>query len=248
MSSLVARSKEHIHPVVFPVSAGSITLLVLSGAPFSEDADRPLSAVRTWITATFGWFMIASIAALLWFCVSLVIGRYAQAKLGPDDSTPDDSHPTWFVMLFSAGMGIGPVSWDVADPIFHFTDAPRVEPGTAQAAQEAMLLTYRHRGLGAWSVYAVLGLSLAYFGYRHDLPMTVRSALYPLIGDRMHGWAGDLVDTLAIFGTMFGVATSLGLGVTRVDAGLNRVFDVPISQTNQVLLIARSVCGPRPRN
>ncbi|WP_245617726.1 BCCT family transporter [Nitriliruptor alkaliphilus] len=235
---MLARSREHIHPVVFPVSAGVIVLFVIYGALFSEDADRRLGATRDWITANLGWFMIGAIGLLLLFCLWLVIGRYASVKLGPDDAVPDYSYLTWFAMLFSAGMGIGLVFWGVAEPVFHFAGAPRVESNTAEAAREALLLSFHHWGLGAWAVYAVLGLSLAYFGYRHDLPMTVRSALYPLIGERMHGWAGNLVDTLAIFGTMFGVATSLGLGVAQINAGLNRVLGVGVSQGVQISLIA----------
>jgi len=178
------------------------------------------------------------VAAFLVFLGYLVIGRYAKVRLGPDDSRPDYSYTTWFAMLFSAGMGIGLVFWGVAEPIYHFIDAPRAEGGSEAAALDAMVLTFHHWGLGAWSVYAVLGLSLAYFGYRHDLPMTIRSALYPLIGDRIHGWRGNLVDILAIFGTMFGIATSLGLGVAQINSGLNSAFDIPVGPGVQVVLIA----------
>jgi choline/glycine/proline betaine transport protein len=236
--SALARAREHIHPVVFPISAGVIIAFVIWGSLASDQAEGVLGAARDWITETLGWMFIASVAMFIVFLFYMIIGRYAKVRLGPDDSRPDYSYLTWFAMLFSAGMGIGLVFWGVAEPIFHFIDAPREAGGSEEGAVDAMVITFHHWGLGAWSVYAVFGLSLAYFGYRHNLPMTIRSALYPLIGERIHGWAGNLVDTLAIFGTMFGIATSLGLGVVQINAGLNSAFGVPIGTTSQVALIA----------
>lgn len=233
------RMKGHVHPVVFPASAATVVALVFYGAVFTENAEQTLTQLRVWIVGTFGWFFIAGITFFLLFCLWLALGKYAKVKLGPDDSTPDYSYKTWFAMLFSAGMGIGLVFWGVAEPMWHFGlwPPPGQDPVTAESARQAMLLTYHHWGLGAWGIYAVLGLSLAYFGYRHNLPMTVRSALYPLIGDRIKGWPGNLVDVLAIFGTIFGIATSLGLGVLQINAGLNRVFGIAVSEANQVILI-----------
>ncbi len=241
--STMERMKSHIHPVVFPISAGLIILFVVYAAIATEHAGEMLGNVFNFVIGTFGWFLIASVAFLLVFCLWVALSKHAHTKLGPDDSEPDYSYLTWFSMLFAAGMGIGLVFWGVEEPVAHFAldPPPRLgvlEPGTAEAANEAMLLTFHHWGLGPWAVYAVLGLSLAYFGYRHGLPMTVRSALYPLIGERYKGWLGNLVDILAIFGTMFGIATSLGLGVTQINAGLNRVFDVPIGMGTQIVLIA----------
>ena len=235
--STLERAKSHIHPVVAPVSAGVIILFVIYGSIWSDHAGETLGAVRNWITANLGWFMIFTIAFLVVFCLWLAISRSGNTRLGPDDATPDFSYLTWFAMLFSAGMGIGLIFWGVAEPIMHFAEGPQMA-SAEETAREAMLLTYHHWGLGAWAVYAVLGLSLAYFGFRHNLPMTVRSALYPLIGDRIHGFWGNLVDILAIFGTMFGIATSLGLGVSQIAAGLDRVFGLPGGIGTQVLLIA----------
>ncbi len=244
--STLDKVKSHIHPVVFPVSAGVIIAFVIFGSVFSrEDEDgnivglapETLNAVRDWITANLGWFMIFTIAFLVLFCLWLAIGKTGNVRLGPDDSAPDFSYLTWFAMLFSAGMGIGLIFWGVAEPIMHFAEGPQMD-SAEETAREAMLLTFHHWGLGAWAVYAVLGLSLAYFGFRHNLPMTVRSALYPLIGKRIHGFWGNLVDILAIFGTMFGIATSLGLGVNQIAAGLERVFDIPGGTVTQIVLIA----------
>jgi choline/glycine/proline betaine transport protein len=238
LSERVRAQREHIHPVVFPVSALLIIAFVIFGAVFTEAAGTALGETLSFITANFGWFMIVAVAVFLLFCLYLAIGPYGKIRLGPDDSRPDYSYLTWFAMLFSAGMGIGLVFWGVAEPIFHYADAPRVASESADAARDAMVLTYHHWGLGPWAVYAVLGLSLAYFGFRHNLPLTIRSALYPLIGERMHGWLGNVVDILAILGTMFGIATSLGLGVLQINAGLSYVYGTPVSVNVQMLLIA----------
>jgi choline/glycine/proline betaine transport protein len=237
MSDWLREQRSHIHPVVFSVSAVVIILFVVFGAVFTETAGDWLGAVFDFITGNLGWFFITSAAIFLLFCLYLAIGPYAHVRLGPDDSRPDYTYLTWFAMLFSAGMGIGLVFWGVAEPIFHYADAPRVASETPEAAREAMILTYNHWGLLPWAIYAVLGMSLGYFGFRHGLPLTVRSALYPLIGDRMNGWLGNLVDILAILGTMFGIATSLGLGVMEINAGLGFVFDTPVAVGVQLLLI-----------
>jgi len=236
--SAIEKVKEHIHPVVFPTSAVVIIGFVIWGGVASDSALEILQSIQGAFVENLGWFFIAAVASFIVFLGYLVLSRYGQVRLGPDDSRPDYSYLTWFAMLFSAGMGIGLVFWGVAEPIYHFIDAPRTEGGSDAAALDAMTLTFHHWGLGAWSVYAVLGLSLAYFGYRHNLPMTIRSALYPLIGKRIHGWQGNVVDILAIFGTMFGIATSLGLGVAQINAGLNSAFDIPVGDGVQVALIA----------
>ena len=244
MTSMLERARSHIHPVVFPVSAGVIVAFVIFGAGWSGTEEDPgiaresLIGLRDWITANLGWFMILAVAVFLIFCLVLAFSRFGRIRLGPDDSRPDYSTLTWFAMMFSAGMGIGLMFWGVAEPVSHYIFAPRVDPETVEAAREAMLISYHHWGLLPWAVYAVLGLSLAYFGFRHDLPMTIRSALYPLIGDRIHGWMGNTVDVLAIFGTMFGVATSLGLGVLQINAGMNQVFGTPQNVAVQITLIA----------
>jgi choline/glycine/proline betaine transport protein len=238
MSGMLSRVRETIHPVVFPVSAGVIIVFVVFGAVFSETADTVLGGMQVWLVDTFGWFMIGGVALMLIFCVYMIIGPYAKVRLGPDDSRPDYGYLTWFSMLFSAGMGIGLLFWGVAEPVFHYAFAPRFPSETPEAAQDAMVLAFHHYGLGPWATYAVIGLSLAYFGFRHNLPLTIRSALYPLIGEKIYGWQGNLVDVLAVFGTMFGVATSLGFGVLQVNAGLNIVFGLPQNPTVQVILIA----------
>tara|TARA_B100001971_G_C18267964_1_gene595975 strand:- start:27593 stop:29359 length:1767 start_codon:yes stop_codon:yes gene_type:complete len=167
-----------------------------------------------------------------------MMSRVGDIKLGPDHSTPDYTNLSWFSMLFSAGMGIGLLFFGVAEPIMHFTAPPVGDPNTIASAKEAMKITFFHWGLHAWAVYALLAIILAYFCYRKGLPLLPRSSFYPLIGDKIYGKIGDMVDTFAVIGTMFGVATSLGFGVAQVNAGLNYLFEVPQTTTVQVILIA----------
>jgi choline/glycine/proline betaine transport protein len=185
------------------------------------------------------WYYIGIVAIFLFFCLWLAFSRYGNLRLGDDDSRPEYSNFSWFAMLFSAGMGIGLVFWSIAEPIYHFQSNPFISEGlTAEAAQVAMRLTFFHWGLHPWAIYVVVGLSLAYFSYRKKLPLTIRSALYPLIGKKMYGPIGHAVDVLAVFGTVFGVATSLGLGVTQMNTGLNTMFGMEVSLSNQIILIA----------
>ena len=226
-----------VHKPVFFTSAGLIIAFVLWGAIFTENAGEVLGATLGFITDQFSWLFIGGVAIFLVFCIYLIVGPYAKIRLGPDDSRPDYSYGAWFAMLFSAGMGIGLLFWGVAEPIYHYVDAPREAGESLAAARDSMVLTYHHWGFGPWSVYAVLGLALAYFGFRHGLPLTVRSALFPLIGNKIYGPIGNLVDILAVLGTMIGVAVSLGLGVMQVNSGLNAAFGVESSITMQVILI-----------
>jgi choline/glycine/proline betaine transport protein len=212
-------------------------LVCIYGAGFSEHAAITFNALQNWLTTNFGWFYMASIAFFFGFVVYLAFSRFASIKLGPDDSEPDYTYLSWFAMLFSAGMGIGLLFFGVSEPLTHFAQPPSGPGSTAQAAGHAMEITFFHWGLQAWSVYIVVGLSLAYFSFRHGLPLSVRSALYPLIGDRIYGPIGHTVDIFAVLGTMFGVATSLGLGVMQVNAGLNFLFGIEVSTSVQIVLI-----------
>ena len=223
---------------VFFTSAGLIILFSLYGGLFSDQAASTFSNVQEWVVTNVGWFYMAVVAIFFVFIIYLALSRFAQIKLGPDDSMPDYSFLSWTAMLFSAGMGIGLLFFGVAEPITHFADPPNGNGGTVDAARNAMLITYFHWGLQAWATYIVVGLALAYFAFRHNLPLTIRSSLYPLIGERIHGRIGHAVDIFAVLGTMFGVATSLGIGVTQVNAGLNYLFGVSVGPGTQVLLIA----------
>lgn len=234
----VQTSKAGILPPVFYPSAAIILLLVLITILAGEQADATFGFLQTWISETIGWAYMLAMAGFLIFALYIAFGRSGTIKLGPNHAEPDYSFLSWFAMLFSAGIGIGLLFFGVAEPIMHFVAPPEGDPRTVAAAKQAMQITFFHWGINAWAVYAVVGLVLAYFSFRHNLPLTIRSALYPLIGNRIHGPLGHAVDVLAVVGTLFGVATSLGFGVSQINAGLNHLFGVPLDVEVQVLLIA----------
>ncbi len=229
--------RDSVHPVVFPVSAAVIVAIVVFAGVATELAGEVFADTQAFVQDTFGWFLIGIVAVLLGIAVYLAISPFGRIKLGPDDSTPDYSTGAWFAMLFSAGMGIGLVFWGVAEPIYMSEAPPRAEAGTPEAAQEAMNFAFHHWGFSPWAVYAIIGLGLAYFGFRRDLPMTIRSLFHPLLGDRINGPIGHAIDVLAVVATMFGIATSLGLGATQVAAGLTRVFGWENAAGNGGLLL-----------
>ncbi|WP_332871056.1 BCCT family transporter [Oceanimonas marisflavi] len=216
-----------------------VTLFVLGGALYPEGAATLFEGISGYLINNFKWYYIAILTLMLAFCVVLAFSRFGTLRLGDDDSRPEYSLFSWFAMLFSAGMGIGLVFWAIAEPIYHFQSNPFITEGlTPEAAEVAMRITFFHWGLHPWAIYVVVGLSLAYFSYRKGLPLTIRSALYPLIGKRIYGWMGHSADTLAVFGTIFGVATSLGFGVSQINTGLNHLFGMEVSTSNQLILIA----------
>ena len=226
-----------VNPYVFWPAAALIFLFVLAGALFSGPMGTAFGHVQGFIVEGFGWFYILAVAFFLLFVLWLPFSRFAHVRLGKDDDRPEFSYFTWFAMLFSAGMGIGLVFYGVAEPIMHFGNPPRGTARGVDAAREAMNITFFHWGLHAWAIYIVVGLSLSYFAYRHDLPLTIRSTLYPLLGRHVHGPVGHVIDVLAVFGTLFGLATSLGLGVMQINAGLEYLGLLSVSRLNQILLI-----------
>ncbi|MFT5311961.1 MAG: choline/glycine/proline betaine transport protein [Paraglaciecola sp.] len=227
-----------MNPVTSTISMGLVILFLLAGVFLTEGSALFFDFISSWILAYLKWYYIGIVASFLFFCIWLACSRHGNLRLGDDDSRPEYSNFAWFAMLFSAGMGIGLIFWSIAEPITHFQSNPFVEQGlTPEAAHVAMRLTFFHWGLHPWAIYVVVGLSLSYFSYRKKLPLTIRSALYPLIGNKIYGPIGHTVDILAVFGTIFGVATSLGLGVTQMNTGLNTMFGMDISVGNQMLLI-----------
>jgi choline/glycine/proline betaine transport protein len=233
-----ARPRIQVNPPVFFISAGLILVFVLLSALFPERAGSAFNALQAKIVHDFGWFYILSVALFLIFVIFLMLSRYGDVKLGPDDSEPEYSYLSWFAMLFSAGMGIGLLFFGVAEPIQHYARPPVGAGSTIESARQAMVLTFFHWGVHAWAIYIVVGLALAYFAFRRGLPLTLRSSLFPLIGQRIHGPIGHAIDIFAVLGTMFGVATSLGFGVLQVNAGFAHLFGMPVSTTAQVILIA----------
>ncbi len=231
-----------VNPAVFwPASILSM-IVIGAAAVFPNTVNAIFGHLQTRIFEDLSWFYILAVAIILVGMFYLAFSRFGDIRLGPDHAKPDYKLVTWFAMLFSTGMGIGIMFFGVAEPVMHFLEPPMGAGGTVQAARNALELTFFHWGLHAWAIYASVALMLAYFGYRHALPLTLRSALFPLIGDRIYGPIGNAVDIFAILGTVFGVATSLGFGVLQLNAGLNYLFDAPVGTTVQSVLIVVITC------
>jgi len=234
----VQRRWIQVNPPVFFVSAALVLAFSVMSALFPERVGSLFDTLQAGIVRDFGWFYILSVAFFLIFVIFLMMSRYGDVKLGPDDSEPEYSYLSWLAMLFTAGMGIGLLFFGVAEPIQHYALPPVGAGRTIDSARHAMVLTFFHWGFHAWAIYVVVGLALAYFAFRRGLPLTLRSSLFPLIGNRIHGPAGHAIDIFAVLGTMFGVATSLGFGVLQVNAGFAHLFGLPVTPQVQIVLIA----------
>jgi choline/glycine/proline betaine transport protein len=217
------------HPVVFPVSAALILGFTLWGflaaRRDAEGTQEIFANSLEWIATNFGWFYILTANLLLGASAALIFTRLGRIRLGGPGCRPDYSYGAWFAMLFSAGMGIGLMFWSVAEPIYHFSAPPEIlASGSPEAAREAMLITFYHWGIHAWGIYALVGCAIAYFAFNRGLPLTIRSTFQPLLGRAVRGPLGHCIDILAVVATLFGVATSLGLGVLQVNSGLHHLF------------------------
>ena len=237
MSALMKKSTLLL-PVFVP-SILVIALLVIGTVADPKQAGKAFSATLAFITNDFGWFYMLAVAVFLIFVVVVAISPWGNIKLGPDHAEPEYSFAAWFAMLFSAGYGIALLFFGVAEPVMHYANPPVGDPRTVEAARLSMQITFFHWGFHIWAIYGLVGLVLAYFGFRHGLPLSMRSALYPLIGDRIHGPVGHAVDVFAVLGTMFGIATTLGLSVAQLNAGMNYLWpDIPVNVTVQIIAIA----------
>jgi glycine betaine transporter len=229
-----------IDPWVFGIAAGISTAFVLWGVLDSDGVATVADDVLSWVISTFGWLFVLSTAAFLVFAAILAFSRFGRIRLGKDDDRPEFRTASWIAMMFSAGMGIGLVFFAVAEPISHLTAPPAgtERAGTDAAAQQAMSLSYFHWALHPWAIYAIVGLALAYFTFRRGLPNLISSAFYPLLGDRIYGPIGRSIDILAIFATLFGSATSLGLGALQINSGLDFLWGVEPADGIAVAVIA----------
>jgi choline/glycine/proline betaine transport protein len=227
-----------LNPMMDMISKVVIVVFVLFGSLMTETASKTFELLKSYIIFGLNWYYISTVAFFLFFVLWLLLSRYGDIRLGDDDERPEFSTFSWFAMLFSAGMGIGLVFWSIAEPIYHFQSNPFITEGLSpQAAEMAMRITFLHWGLHPWAIYVIVGLSLAYFAYRKKLPLTIRSALYPIIGDRIYGPIGHTVDILAVFGTVFGLATSLGLGAQQMETGLAHLFGYESTGSSSISLI-----------
>ncbi|WP_058971143.1 choline transporter [Type-D symbiont of Plautia stali] len=236
-----ASEKDRINPVVFYTSAGLILTFSLVTIFYSELAASLIQTTVNWVTSTFGWYYMLAATLYIVFVVYMACSRYGAIKLGPEQSKPEFSLLSWSAMLFAAGIGIDLMFFSVAEPVTQYMQPPEGAGQTMEAARQAMVWTLFHYGVTGWSMYALMGIALGYFSYRYNLPLTIRSALYPIFGKRINGPIGHTVDIAAVVGTIFGIATTLGIGVVQLNYGLNVLFDIPEGFTAQAALIVLSV-------
>ncbi len=241
-----------VHNPVFWLSSLTVVLFVAGTLLFPEQASSTFDAVRVWTTSTFDWLYLSVANLMVIVALAILVSPLGTVRLGGDDADPDFSYFGWFAMLFAAGMGIGLMFYGVSEPVTHFDTAVAEgaggadswaplagAPGDVEAARElGMAATIFHWGLHPWAIYGVVGLSLALFSYNKGLPLTMRSAFYPILGERVWGWPGHVIDLLAVFATLFGLATSLGFGASQAMAGLNHLFGIPVTDNAKVGLIA----------
>ena len=228
-----------LNPVVFVASAIIILGFVAGSFVWLDTMAEVFNATQAWIANKTGWFFVLAINIILGYVIYLGFSRFGNIRLGGDDAKPDFTLIGWFSMLFSAGMGIGLLFYAVAEPMYHLVTPPHgADAGTIPAYRDAMQTTFLHWGLHPWGVYTLVGLALAYFTFNLKQPLSVRTIFYPLLGDKIYGFWGHVIDIVATVATLFGVATSLGLGVSQVNGGLNYIFGLPETATVQVALIA----------
>ena len=240
-----------IHNPVFAISGLTIIAFVLVTLAFQESTGAAFNDLRNWLTGTFDWFFLSAANVFVLLCLFLIVSPYGKVRIGGKDATPDYSYSGWFAMLFAAGMGIGLMFYGVSEPISHFSSSVAENAAaadswaplggaagdTAAARDLGMAATIFHWGLHPWAIYAIVALALALFAYNKGLPLTMRSVFYPIFGERVWGWTGHVIDILAVFATLFGLATSLGFGAEQANAGLNHIFGIPVSDVSKVVLI-----------
>jgi glycine betaine transporter len=222
---------------VFGISLLITILFVITGIFFNNTLSQSASSLLNGTIEYFGWFYLISTLGFLVFATYLLFSRFGKIVLGDPTDRPAYSTTSWFAMLFSAGMGIGLLFYGVAEPVYHYVSPPAGDGSTAESANLAMTYSYFHWGLHPWAIYTVVGLSLAFFQFRKKLPGLISSAFYPLLGERVKGGIGKAIDILAVVATVFGVATSLGLGTMQIAGGMNHVFGIENSTTNQIFII-----------
>ena len=239
-----------IHNPVFAISGIAIVAFVFYALALPEQAGSVFTWLFNTVTKTFDWFFLGAANIFVLFCLLLIVTPAGSVRLGGAEASPDYTYIGWFAMLFAAGMGIGLMFFGVLEPVYHmaiseplgvpspFNEAGELIPENVDAAKTmGLAATIFHWGLHPWAIYAVVALALALFSYNKGLPLTIRSAFYPILGERVWGWWGHFIDILAVFATLFGLATSLGFGAQQANAGLNHVFGLPIGPTMQVIII-----------
>ncbi|WP_174615447.1 glycine betaine uptake BCCT transporter [Virgibacillus ihumii] len=217
----------------------AITLAMAIWGSVAPDLFEKISgSIMSYISVHFGWFYLLSVTLFVLICLYLIFSRYGKIRLGKQGEKPEFSYPSWFAMLFSAGMGIGLVFYGVASPVSHYMKHPPIaDPGTVAALEDSLRITFFHYGLHAWAIYAIIALILAYFTFRKDKPALVSMTLEPVFGDKMHGFMGKIIDVIAVFATIVGVATTLGFGATQINGGFTYLFGVDNGFVVQLIII-----------
>jgi choline/glycine/proline betaine transport protein len=229
--------KYDIQPWVFFGGAGLIFAGVIFTLLAGDAAEKLFSNTKNWISEYTGWFLVLTMNFVLATCIGIMVSPLGKLRIGGPDASPEFTYPSWFAMLFSAGMGIGLLFYGVAEPMFHYVANPLSEPGTVASAKAAMELTFLHWGFHPWGIYALIGLGLAFFGFTEGLPLSIRNVFYPVLKERIYGGIGNTIDILATISCLFGVATSLAFGVQQVNAGMAHLFGIPQNANVQVILI-----------
>lgn len=231
-----------LHPHVTFASVAVLAIFIILTLMFKDQAAQLTGNMLEWISSTCGWFFILGANVFIIAALAFAFGPLGSVRIGGKDAKPEFTKLAWYAMLLSAGMGIGLMFWSVGEPMYHYmSPSPMfsgIEGETPEAAQAAMAVTYFHWGLHPWAIYSIVALGLAFFAYNRGLPLTIRSIFHPVLGDRIYGFWGNLIDVLSVLATLMGLATSLGLGVSQVNAGLNYMFGVSISPMVQIILIA----------
>lgn len=229
-----------VNPHATLISAGVVLAFVALTLALPARSAAWIDSARTFVTFFFSWWYVALAGFLLLFLIVIAASRYGSLRLGDPEDRPKYGYFTWFAMLYAAGQGIGIIFWSIAEPMFHFSGGTPFNgaTGTPEAADAALQVAFFHWGLNAWAIYCVVALALAFVSYRLKKPLGIRYTLYPLLGDRVEGRIGVMIDVIAVFATVFGIATSLGLGVTQINSGLNYLWGVPMTVPIQMALIA----------
>jgi len=239
-----------IHNPVFVISGITSVVFVLLTMIFPDQAGAVFLAVRNFATTKLDWMFMIIVNFFVIFCIVLIFLPMSKVRLGGEDAVPEYSYPAWFAMLFAAGMGIGLLFFGVLEPVYHMNvsgplgvpspiaaDGSIIAENVEAARAMGLAATFYHWGLHGWAVYAIMALALALFTYNKGLPFSIRSCFYPILGERVWGWSGHIIDILAVFATLFGLATSLGLGAQQANAGFNFAFGLQISTNVQVIII-----------
>ncbi|MGO1597508.1 MAG: BCCT family transporter [Sphingobacterium sp.] len=227
-----------VNKTVFLSSIAVIVISITLTLIFREQADYYFDLGQRYVSAHGGWVYTLAVNIFIVFCLYMAFGKYGSIRIGGENARPEFNLTAWFAMLFSTGIGNGLVLFSIADPVRDFLNPPRLAgENPVLIAQEALNFSFLHHGIHGWAIYSVVGLSLAYFTYNRKMPLTLRSAFYPLLGNRIYGWIGDVIDVMAVITTLFGLATTIGFGVGQINSGFSNVFGIPSSLFYQVLII-----------